>query len=277
MKELTIQLNNYIDIYGIIHNNINEYNILIDFHNRKKWIASNNITVTLIPRENDFYIIKPRNIKRINRYLCGNYIIDKRDNSIRYITGIFERYEYINNENFGKTPIDVWETSRDEIIGCLNKDSDVFIDNGPNKTEYNTPDLFNLRPYEKINYNSDKDYMLNPYIVEVRKNNVINLYDRRTKQLKHVCNIGKRYEYIFKGTYRGISSSYSGLNHDSIIQLIPHKEDKWIQFHTMISFDDYYPFTIHEREDGGVDLLSKKDNALKYICNIGKRFYYIPK
>jgi hypothetical protein len=260
MQKETIKIINYIDIFKYIAEKNNEYNILIDFHSQKKWIKSKNITITLIPCDEDSVFFDYR--KHLD---TGYYIRDKNDNSIKYICNIHGRYEYFL-KNFRKKYISSYLDSRsfcrNDLIGLMNTNSDTFIDNGKNKIYYDCPEVYPIFPTDST------------FIVEKRKAGGTELYDKDTKQLKYICNIGRRYEYLFEGEYP-VKLSTSLNDNDIIIQLVQESEKSWIQVVTVIEpFNN--PYIVHERNDGGVDLLLKKDNTLKYICNIGKNFYYLP-
>lgn len=269
MKRREIKVSNFIELNKYIYKETEKYSLLIDFHSNKDWIKSKNITITFIPREEDTLTFKTRDKD-------GYYIIDKKDNSIKYITNIRRRYEYITKEymvdHSSYFESQYGDLSRDEAIGFSSERYDCLIDNGKNKKDYHNPIIHELTPSALDN---EEYYFPNPYIIDKRKNGGIELYDKHTGKLEYICNIGGRYEYIFKGEYKGMSSTYSNTDYYAIIQLIPDKEDVWTRIHSMIStIDD--PYIISNRPDGGVDVISKKDGTIKYICNIGKRFYYAP-
>jgi hypothetical protein len=162
-----------------------------------------------------------------------------------------------------------------------NQHHDVLVDNGKNKEDYECPYISPCTPYGIVEYPDDYEFYNEPgstsdYIIEERKDGGINIYDKDTGKLKCICNIGKRYEYYFIGKYEPRLSDYKVFaKHDVIVQLIPDKKRAYVILFVCIE-PDKNPYIIRKRDDGGVDLLSKKDGTLKYICNIGKRFYYRP-
>jgi hypothetical protein len=288
MNEDSIKINNYSELLELLYDKFDICDVLIDFHNRKKWIASTNITATLIENK-EGYLFRDFTAKK------GEFIRRKEDNSILYVCNAYSRYEYFIKDNddwfsvFSNSNISNY-ISRDLEIILLNKDRDLFIDNGKAKEAYIEPITYANIPYgdvEKITYaemeEKNGDFIfkpnetinVNPFIIEKRKDGGLSLLDKNTKILKYVCNIGKRYEYYFKGEYSDRFSSSEWSNNDLLIYLKPDKENIYIPVITMINPTNN-PYIVLERKDGGVDLISKKDNTLKYICNIGKRFYYRP-
>jgi hypothetical protein len=256
-----LRISNYIDLFRLIEEKNNDCDILIDFNSQKDWIKSRNITVTLIPHEESSVFFAYR-----NKDSRGYYVRDKNDNSIKYICNIYGRYEYLFKDTRSKyisSYLDCMGMCRDDFINLANRTSHALIDNGENKLYYNCPEVYSV---------SDDDRF---YTIKKRENNVIELYDRETSKLRHVCNIGKRYEFFFQGEYKYELNSSFRTDNDIIIQIVSDDERPFIQVATMINPDNN-PYIVRDRDDGGVDLISKKDNAIKYICNIGKSFYYMP-
>jgi hypothetical protein len=275
-EEKIIKLNNFTSLFDILYMSNKEFDILIDFHDRKKWIASKNITVSLISHRENALSYKYNHKKRFY------YIIDKTDDTIKYICNIRGRYEYFikgSISEHGLFSLGELTFDRNWLIGLSNISSDIFVDNGINNEDYNFP-YVSMCPSVKEKRSCIKRRIINKqyyydYIIKRNDNGIVELYDKETGQLVYICNIGKRYEYFFKGEYDSKLTNYVLYNHDLIVQLIPHKENKYIQFIHMLE-PDINPYIVRERDDGGVDLISKEDNTIKYICNIGKRFYYIP-
>jgi hypothetical protein len=287
MNEI-IKITNYRELIKLIYAKYEICNVLIDFHNRKKWLASKNITATLIPSEK-------QSVYRDFSARKGEFIRRNDDNSILYVCNAHTRYEYfIRNEPewfpaFSNNDISDYICRELEII-IYNENSDLLIDNGKARTDYNYPNIYCHAPYKEIQNNlhgelDEKDNRIisvtknhilpNPFIIKNRNDGGYDLFDKDTEILKYVCNIGKRYEYYFKGEFHKIIPSSQWDDNDLLIYLKPDKENCYIPVITMINPSNN-PYIIKQREDGGVDLLSKKDNSLKYICNIGKRFYYEP-
>lgn len=267
MLEEIIKVKNYIEAIRLLHEKNKEYDVLIDFHDRKKWIASKNIALTLISPDETQFIHKYKDPQT-----AGRYVRNKKDNSIEYICDNRGRFEYyckdgLENGILNSFHLEERAYHRDFMIGVMNQASDTFVDNGENKDNYDSPYVI---PFSNYGNNMKS----NPFLIKKRINGVIELYDRETEDLKYVCNIGKRYEYYFKGEYKNNIVKYTTGQNDTIIQLIPDKSRVWIQL--VVLFDSINnPYIVKSRDDGGVDLLSKEDGSLKYICNIGKRFYYI--
>jgi hypothetical protein len=279
MKEEKIAVNNFIEALELLHLKNDEYDVLIDFHDRKKWILSNKITVHLIPHEK---------YNRIFEWRDGitHYIRNSKDNSIEYICNIRGRYEYYVKGWLNKysliTHLGERGADRNYWMGQLYKNSDNLIDNGKyinnekNRERYECPyTIMGYTPYEAIENPINEIEPFNPWIIEKRRDGGVNLYDKETKQLEYICNIGKRYEYIFNDQNKPQSLGASE-KYDIIVQII-HDNDRNAWYPIITSFPpDKNPYIVRKRDDGGVDLLSKEDGALKYICNIGKRFYYHP-
>jgi hypothetical protein len=256
----SITKNNFIELIELLLLRGTEgHDMLVDYHDRKKWISSNKITVTFL--DNADIILDSSSEKE------GYYIRDKIDRTIKYICGRRGRYEYfvdgkVNSGDGISSHLDERAFHRDWWIGMMNEDSDVFVDNGIGGEDYECPYVIPCNSRDKI-------------IVKERNNGAVELYDKETEQLKHVCNIGRRYEYYKKGEYTSNSAYGFTEKHDILIKLIPHKDKIWVPlFHTFDPKNN--PYIVRKRDDGGVDLLSKEDGTLKYICNIGKRFYYHP-
>jgi hypothetical protein len=290
MQEETIEADNYIDVLKVIHTKNNEYDILIDFHDRNKWIASTNITLTLISPQNNPFIYKHRDDKK-GKGRIGNYIIDKTDNSIKYIYDIRKRYEYypktdgVEINGIGSIYLERLYTSRNDNISRFNKISEVLVENGKNKEDYDSPYVWFFDKNDRINLYTDfvykkhgkrivKKIISDSFIIKDRNDGGRDIFDEKTGKLCCICNIGKRYEYYLKGEFKKHLSSNNSRMDDVIIKLIPDKERVWIT--EMIEIDPANnPYLIKNRDDGGVDLYDKENGQLKYICNIGKRFYYI--
>jgi hypothetical protein len=288
-----IKVYNYLNAIKVLHEKNKEYDILIDFHDKRKWISSNTITLTLISSQDSTFTSKTRGDQK-GKGREGIYIIDTTDNSIKYICDIHGRYEYyfkgnalgLNENGYGSINLANFITTRDDYINLLNVNSDVLVDNGKNKEENEFPYIENIDPENKWVYkyhptygNSKRKYSEEKttsghFIIKNREDGGLDIYDERSGMLYYVCNIGKRYEYYRKGEFKDCLSKPNYRECDILIKLIPDKEKLWIT--VMYSIDpDNNPYVIRERSDGGVDLLSKKDGSLKYVCNIGKRFYYI--
>jgi hypothetical protein len=291
----TIEVNSYFDTLAIVHEKNEEYDVLIDFHDRKKWIASNHITLTLIrPEDNPFVFEHMGNRRGRERY--GRYILNK-DGSVAYTYDIRGRYDYIPRKylkggiNNGEPSVHLegYAMSRNDYILLHNHNKETLIDNGKNKEDYDCPyvDTFDEDKREvvtlvPIRRNNRKVGMFKKgakvcsYYFELKNRNDggIDLYDTEGV-LRYVCNIGKRYEYYRIGKFDKHLSTIEWWNDDTLIELIPDKTKKRIVVTTGIDPKNN-PYLVRPRGDGGVDLVSKKDNTLKYICNIGKRFYYIP-
>jgi hypothetical protein len=266
MSDKVVRLENFTRLYKDIYKWIEEYNILIDFNSDKEWIKSKNITATLIPRSEDILIVKKRD-------KGGYYSVSNNDGSVKYITNIRKRYEYLTKELMREYSShfesQYGQISRDTNISLSNIKFDCLVDNGPGRKYYDNPFVHEMLP------SKDKEKEMYPFFLEMRIGGGIELYNKETRELKYICNIGGRYEYIFKGEYKGLLSHLGG-NVSVIIQLIPDKDDVWVRRHIEMN-EDNNPYITRKRPDGGVDILSKDDGKLKYICNIGKRFYYIEK
>jgi hypothetical protein len=276
-NEIQVKVRNYIEMMELLNRrSYGMYDVIVDFHNQKdkNWIRSNNITLIFIKHDGS----------RIYEYRTkgGYYVRDKRDNSIILIGGIYGRYEYFDRGNISEaiSHLECRSFFRDWWIRISNIDSDSLVDNGKNKEDYyDVPRVDSFHPEGEIRkyhtLNKDGAEYTNPFILHKRKEGGIELYDKETKQLKYVCNIGRRYEYYFKGQYdRG--SPIHNEKHDIIIQLLYNDDNgAWVPVFTTFP-PDKNPYIVRKRDDGGVDLLSKEDGTLKYICNIGKRFYYHP-
>jgi hypothetical protein len=281
-----IQVTNYIDALKILHENNDNYSILIDFHNRKKWITSNNITLTLISPENDSFV--EEHIKdQKGKGRIGYYLIDTFDNSIKCIYDICGRYEYYSRGNkVGSLHLESFHISRNDHIRLFNKTAEVLVENGTNKEYYDSPNILSFEPNLRTTFYTDFIYRKRRkrvvkiitsdlFIIKNRSDGGRDIYDEETGKLCCVCNIGKRYEYYLLGEFNDHLSSVTPNTDNVLIKLIPNKERVWATEVTYIDPNNN-PYIVRERNDGGVDLLSKRDNTLKYICNIGKRFYYIP-
>jgi hypothetical protein len=114
-----------------------------------------------------------------------------------------------------------------------------------------------------------------PFIIKDRNDGGRDIYDEKTGRLRCVCNIEKRYEFYLPGEFKEYLSSATPHTDDIIIRLIPDKDRVWV---TEITYIDPTQniYLIKKRDNGGVDLYERETGKLKYICNIGKRFYYIP-
>jgi hypothetical protein len=276
MKEETITVKNYKELIELIsrRRNDEDCDVLIDFYSRKKRFSSRNVTVTFVPHIPGALSIKYRD-------KVGYYVIDKKDKSIKYTCGVYGRYEYFPRDSipkFGFNRLDERCFDREYKISFTNKFSDTLVDNGKNKECYDDPDVSGELPPGEVCVFEGVE-LTNPYIIKERDNGVIELYDKDTKQLKYVCNIGRRYEYYFKGKYEKILSSYHiSTRRDILVKLeegIFYGEKMLLPFLSLIDHNNN-PYIVEKREDGGIDLVSKKDGSLKYICNIGKSFYYFP-
>jgi hypothetical protein len=292
----TIGVDNYFDTLKILHEKNDEYDILIDYHDKKKWIISDHITLTLIRPEDNPYVYKHMGTRR-GRERYGRYILNK-DGSVAYIYDIRCRYDYFPRKyieggiNNGEPSVTLkrFYASRNDSIDMYNRNKEVLVDNGKNKEDYMSPyiDIFNKNerkfmmpktPLQKNNRNTvqskkgRKPYFYT-FILRDRNDGGIDLYDT-WGILHYICNIGKRYEYYRTGRFDKSLSTVEWWKSDTIIEFIPDETDKWIT--ATINIDpDNNPYLVKPRADGGVDLISKEDNTLKYICNIGKRFYYVP-
>lgn len=285
MEVKTFKLDNFIKLRTTL-DDYNNFDILIDFHDRKKRISSNNIMVTLFERN--------ENIVQETRKRGGYYIRDKRNNDIKYIGGVNGRFEYIL-ANDVKDKFCIRQSilninySHDWNIIFSNNDSDTFVDKVHRNRKrfecvYTFPEipqgtkrivkygiLRNDGSIENVNEEIEGTYILKENI-----NGAIDLYDKETGRLKYICNIGGRYEYYFKGKYKTTFYDLNEDHNDIVAELKYDKEGKyWYSIYTLYAPNDN-PFITEERPDGGVNLISKDDGSLKYICNIGKRFYYVP-
>jgi hypothetical protein len=276
MKCEIMTVKNYKELIELVSwwRNNSDCDVLIDFQSRKKRFSSSNVTVTFIP-----HIPGALSIEYRDKF--GYHIIDNKDKSIKYTCGVYGRYEYFPKDTmpkFGFNRLDERCFTREYKIGFSNKFSDTFVDNGRNKEWYDDPDVSSETSLEEVCV-FEGVKLINPYIIKERCNGAIELYDKDTKQLKYVCNIGRRYEYYFKGRYEKILSSYHiSTRRDILVKLEErtiYGEKRLLPFLTLIDHNDN-PYIVKEREDGGIDLVSKKDGSLKYICNIGKSFYYFP-
>jgi hypothetical protein len=295
----TIEVNSFIDVLKIINKKHEKYDILIDYHDRNKWIKSKHITLTFIQPENNPFIFEHRGNRRGKERYYGCYILNK-DKSIAYIYDIHGRYDYcprkynyieggINNGTHSLALLNIFISNID-VIKSLNRDCEILLDNGKNKEDIDFPYILEefkdekrkmvsmipirkhnhkLWPYKKGTRVCDYDLVLKD-----RTDGGIDLYDT-SGTLHYVCNIGKRYEYYLPNQFDKHLSSANDENDDILVEFIPDKEKKWIIMFTCIDSQNN-PYLIQKRADGGVDLISKKDNTLKYICNIGRRFYYVP-
>jgi hypothetical protein len=278
LKVRKINGSSFLDFMELLHTKRDDnYDMLIDFHNNKDWVNSKNITVSFIPHTEGAIIIKIRD-------KGGYYILDGNDKSIKYICGIYKRYEYIDNGDVysalsSMSHLDARGFTREFEIGLDNKESDVLVDNGKNKEYYECPETMTFPPEGKVRILPDKEQRKfeNPFIIKERGDGGLDLYGKETGQLKYVCNIGKRYEYYFAGKYRSLTDDYSSeAKNDILIELVHYTDDNsWLPIFKLIAADKN-PYIVRKREDGGVDLISKDDNSLKYICNVGKTFYYLP-
>jgi hypothetical protein len=192
---------------------------------------------------------------------------DKSTGDIICICGIYGRYEYFVDYSYQSdavTHLDAQAISRNDLIGLMNENSDTLVDNSGGKVDYEYPYVSPL--------NTGRGIL---YTVKERGNGGIELYDPETGKLEYICNIGGRYEYYFEKKYNSNVPLHRALMNDMIIQLIPDKKCKYFQ-RTILVDQNNNPYIKRPRADGGIDLISKEDGTLKYICNIGKRFYYLP-
>jgi hypothetical protein len=299
MNRETMEVNNYIDALRIINEKNNEYDILIDYHDKNKWITSRHITLTLIrPEDNPFIYEHMGNRRGRERYL-GCYILNK-DNSIAYIYDIRGRYDYCSRKrkyneesqyNNGPSSVTLQWLSSSGIdhVRIFNRNKEVLLDNGKNKEdiyfpyietfEKNKREMISIVPIQKYHHKlhpHKKGSRVCVYDFELkdRTDGGIDIYDT-SGTLHYVCNIGKRYEYYLPNEFDKYLSGSNEEQDDILIEFIPRKKEKWIVLYTRINPQNN-PYLIQKRTDGGVDLISKKDNTLKYICNIGRRFYYVP-
>jgi hypothetical protein len=274
MNEEKIEVDNFVDAIELLYSKNDECDVLIDFHDRRKWILSNKITVSLIPHKENALSFEWRDDG------TSYYIKDTKNGSIKYICNIRGRYEYYIkgwiSEHSLVTHLGERGGDRNFWMGQLYENSDNLIDNGKNGEYYECPyKIMGCTPHGTIENSVNEIEPFNPWIIEERRDGGVNLYDKETKRLEYVCNIGKRYEYIFNDQNKPQSLGASA-KHDIIVQII-HDDDRNAWYPIITSFPpDKNPYIVRKRDDGGVDLLSKEDGTLKYICNIGKRFYYRP-
>jgi hypothetical protein len=235
-----VEIGKYIDLFKLIDEKNNNYDILIDFNSQKDWIKSRNIIVTLIPHEESSVFFDYR--EKDSRGGRGFYARDKKDNSIKYICNVYGLYEYLfkdSRDKYISSYLDCIAMCRDDSIALANRTSHAFVDNGENNLYYKCPEVCSV---------SDDDRF---YIIKKRGNNVVELYDRETLKLKHVCNIGRRYEFFFQGEYKYELTSFLRTDNDIIIQIFSDDERPFIQVATMIDPDNN-PYIIQDRSDGGV-------------------------
>jgi hypothetical protein len=282
-----IKVNSFIDAIKVLHENKDKYDVLIDFHDRKKWIKSNNITITLISPEKYSFSSKERK-ERKGKERGGYCIIDIADNSIKYICDISGRYEYYFKGIINcSLHLEAFYATRDDVIYIFNKNTDVFVDNGENNKDYDNPyieaflndirDIYKYYPkYKRLMSRYKMTIMPSePFMLNNREDGGIEIREEKSGELYYVCNIGKRYEYFKKGEYKDSLTHPISSNCDIIVELIPDKKRRWIPVEYTIDPKNN-PYNIRKRKDGGIELISIESGTLKYICNIGKRFYYIP-